>query len=314
MENSVFSGPWAGLPVAWDANDSLDERRYCDSVEKCCRAGVPGVYTGGTTGEFYAQSFEEFHLITEQTISVCRSHGVPVMIGCSSTYTRGSIRRAELAARLGADAIQVTLPFWMEVSDSGAIGYFKDVSAASGNVPLSIYETTRCKVALTLDQHRRIHDAVPNYVMVKANESTIGHTAEGCAELSKFVNVFVSEHMWDELAAYGVAGSCSSIVYWSPPYVLSTWEVLKRGDFDELARRVAKIREMYRFLFTDFSERGFTDSAFDRLGAHSTGFIKTGLNCRAPYPSATTRDVELFRNWLESNFPEFLHGLDALAN
>jgi len=39
-------GPWAGIPVAWSENDRFDEQTYRQDVARCCRAGVPGVYTG----------------------------------------------------------------------------------------------------------------------------------------------------------------------------------------------------------------------------------------------------------------------------
>ena len=52
----------------------------------------------------------------------------------------------------------------------------------------------RAKKALTLDQHRAIKDAVPSYLVVKANGGTLGCTPEGCRALSEFVNVFVGEH------------------------------------------------------------------------------------------------------------------------
>ena len=49
-----LKGPWAGLPVAWDENLGFDEKAYRTDLERACKTGVPGVYTAGTTGEFYA--------------------------------------------------------------------------------------------------------------------------------------------------------------------------------------------------------------------------------------------------------------------
>ena len=45
-----FIGSWAGLPVAWSADDTFDEKAYRDDARRCCQAGMPGIYTGGTTG------------------------------------------------------------------------------------------------------------------------------------------------------------------------------------------------------------------------------------------------------------------------
>ena len=53
-------GPWAGLPVAWDEKLNFDEQTYRADLERTCKAGVPGVYTAGTTGEFYAMELDEW--------------------------------------------------------------------------------------------------------------------------------------------------------------------------------------------------------------------------------------------------------------
>ena len=302
----TFTGPWAGLPVAWTDDDYFDEATYRSDVERCCEAGVPGVYTAGTTGEFYAMEFDEWQAVTRATVEQCRIYGTPVMIGCTSTYNLGAMRRAAYAAELGADAIQVALPYWMEIGDAQIVPFFKEVVEASGGLPLSIYETTRAKKALSLEQHRAIKDAVPEYMNVKANGGTLGHTPEGCSALSEFVNVFVGENMFSELGRLGAKGGCSSFVYWNPRVILSLWQQVEQRDWagaDATCERLTKLAE---FLGETFGPRGLTDTAFDRLGGTVDGFLKCGLRSRGPYPSATPDDVETLRAWYREHFPEML--------
>ena len=120
-----LQGMWAGPPVPWTGDDRFAEDAYRRDVAKCCAGGVPGVYTGGSTGEFYAMDLDEFQTVTAATIEVCRESGTPVQIGCTSTYTGGAVRRARFAQRLGADAIQVALPFWFALSDDQVIGLLR---------------------------------------------------------------------------------------------------------------------------------------------------------------------------------------------
>ena len=185
LKREQLRGPWAGLPIAWNDDFTFDERTYRGDVARCCEAGVPGVYTGGTTGEFYALDFDEFTAVTDATIAECKNARIPVMIGCSSTHTLGVIRRARYAAEKGADAIQVTLPFWMEVPDGCVVDFFSEVSLAVPGMPMTIYDTLRAKKAVSIELHQRIKENVPEVIGVKSNEGTIGHSAEGCAELSK---------------------------------------------------------------------------------------------------------------------------------
>ena len=303
-ENLV--GPWAGLPVAWTDDDKFDEATYRADLERLCDVGVPGIYTAGTTGEFYAMEFDEWQAISRATVEECKARKMPVILGCTSTYTLGVARRAAYAAELGADGIQVALPFWMEIEDAQVVPFFKEVSDACEGLALSIYETLRTKKALTVEQHRAIKEAVPNYLMVKANDDTVGKTPEGCQALSEFVNVFVGENAWAELCPKGAIGCCSSIVYWNPRVILGLWEQVEKKNWPAVRQTCGKLKAVLECLFKEVSPKGFTDTAYDRLGGVSSGFLKTSLRSRGPYPSATKEDVQALRRIYKAHFPEML--------
>ena len=306
LTRETFTGPWAGLPVSWTDRNELDLEIYQADVIRCCQADVPGIYTAGTTGEFYAMELDEFQRVTEATVKAAADFPIPVMIGVTSTYTRGAERRAAFAAEAGADAIQVALPFWLPIDNDRLLPFFQAVSAASGHLPLSIYETTRCKTTLTLEQHRMIQQSLPNYLMVKANEGTIGCTVDGCRELSKQVNVFVGESKWRKLVPCGARGSCSSIVYWNPRVLLSYWQAINAEQGDDVARLADRFDSLAAFLGEYFGSRGFTDTAYDRLGAVTSGFLQTSLLNRAPYVSPTEDDVKVLQEWYREHFSEML--------
>ena len=306
LNRNTFIGPWAGLPVAWTDDDRFAERTYRANVARCCKAGIPGVYTGGTTGEFYALGFDEFKAVARATVEECHAHDKPAMVGCTSTYTRGAARCAAYAAEIGADAIQVALPFWMEVPDKNVVPFFKKVVEASGGLPLSVYETLRTKKALTLKQHQTLKDAVPSYIMVKANSGTIGTTTEGCKALSKFVNVFASECLWGKLGRLGLKGSCSAMVYWNPRVVLQLWQELKQQNWASVDATCIRVNQLHTFLGETFAPLGFTDTAYDHAGGVASSFLKMSLRNRGPYCSATRKDVEIWQDWYRKHWPEML--------
>lgn len=306
LTRETFTGPWAGLPVSWTDDNRFDEEVYRGDVARCCEAGMPGVYTGGTTGEFYAMEFDEFKAVTRATVEECKRHAVPCMIGCTSTYTLGAARRAAFAAACGAEAIQVALPFWMEVPENEIVPFFSDVAGAAPGLALSVYETKRAKVTLTLDQHKAIKEAVPDYLMVKANEATLGHSPEGCQQLSEFVNVFVSENLLGSLGRRGANGSCSSMVYWAPEFILNIWREMQAGNWDVVEKDCARIETLLTFLFEQWGARGLTDTGYDRFGARAGGFLEVSLHSRGPYPHATLKDVKVWRDWCRANFPEMI--------
>ena len=306
LTRETFIGPWAGLPVAWTDDDQFDEETYRSDVARCCEVGAPGIYTGGTTGEFYALEYPEFQTIARVTVEEGHKHDTPVMIGCTSTSTRGAALRAAYAAEVGADAIQVALPFWMEVADDQVVPFFKAVVDASGGLPLSIYETNRAKKALTIDQHREIKSSVPSYTMVKANAGTVGCTPEGCVELSKFVNVFVGENELSKLGRLGAKGCCSSIIYWNPYVIMPLWRLVQQESWAEADSICNKLDDAIAYLGVAFKGKGYTDTAFDRMGGNVAGFLKTSLRSQGPYAGSTQEDVEVMRRWYREHFPEML--------
>jgi dihydrodipicolinate synthase/N-acetylneuraminate lyase len=306
LTRETFVGPWAGLPVAWDRDDRFDEETYRGDLTRLCRAGVPGVYCTGTTGEFYALELGEFQAVARATVEQCHAHGTAAMVGCGTTFTGGVVRRVEYAATLGADAVQVPLPYWLPLHDAAIVRFWADVAAAAGATPLSLYDTTRAKKTLTVAQHRAVKQAVPTYLMVKATPGTVGVTAAGCAALSSFINVFTDETEWPYLGAHGVAGACSARVYWFPEMVLHLWGLLQRREWEALRRAAQPLQELLAWLEPHFAQKGFTDTAYDRAGTIATGFLKTSLRNRRPYPSATPQDIAEIREWMRRHYPEML--------
>ncbi len=306
LTREQLEGPWAGLPVAWKEDFSFDEDAYRADVERTCKAGVPGIYTCGTTGEFYAMEFDEFKAVTIATVEECKRHNTPVMIGITSTYTLGAKRRAALAASIGADAVQCALPYWIEIDDRQIVKFFVDVSSACPELAISIYETKRAKKTLTIDQHRAIAKAIPAYRLVKSNAGTLGCTQKGCQALSEFLNVAVSERLWYDLGPSGAIGSASALVYMNPRIILKMFDLLKKQRWDELKVWCDKIDLLDREGLFPFEAKGFTDTAYDHLQGVVTGFLKMHPRSRGPYIAATDEDIDTLRRWLEKNLPEFL--------
>jgi len=300
-------GPWAGMPVAWNEDMMFDEDAYRADIERICKAGVPGVYTAGTTGEFYAMEFDEWRSVTRATVEECRKQRTSVMIGVTSTYTMGAERRAAYAAEVGADAVQVALPFWMELDDRHVVPFFKAVSKASPGLALTIYETQRAKKSLTVDQHRAIYETSGCYLAVKANANTVGRTPEGCRRLSEFVNVWVGENEWNRLGPHGAVGCASSLVYMNPRVLLHMFELVQQKKWNELQPWTDMVDLLIHQGLAPFVEKGFTDTAFDHMMGAVAGFLTMSVRSRAPYTSATDEDVRQLRSWMQANTPKLLN-------
>lgn len=304
LKSESLQGMWAGLPVPWDDHDRINEEALRENVRRACRAGAHGVYTHGTTGEFYAQTEEEWRTVVQATVEECRNLRTPVQVGCTALWTGEVIRRAAFAQNVGADAVQIAFPFWLPLTEDQAVQFLGDIGTAVPEMPIILYDTDRSKRPLTLELLRRIQNARIPVIGCKG-----GRGKEELArfrELAPSIRLFVGE---PELAAsweYGARGCYSAFVYACPRFMLRYFDLCERGS-EEALQIGQKLQRMIKEYVVPRFAKGMYDTAFDRTFATMTGFL-TGslLQSRAPYDSATQADVEACRAWCAQHLPEFI--------
>jgi dihydrodipicolinate synthase/N-acetylneuraminate lyase len=304
LTSETLKGMWAGLPVPWDAQDQLDEWALRENLRRVCRVGVHGVYTHGTTGEFYAQTEDEWKRVVDATVGESKPWGIPSQIGCTALWTAEVIRRVAYSQRVDADGVQIAFPFWMELTDAQAVRFLKDVAGAVPGMPIIIYNTERSKKPLTVDLLKRVMDAQVPVIGCKGVRSP--EELQALREVAPQVIFFVGENNLADYWKYGARGVYSSFVYACPRFMLRYFRLCEEGSPE--AQKIGK--GLQRFI-TEFVvpryEKGMYDTAFDRTFATMTGFL-TGslLLSRPPYDSSTPKVVEECRDWFARNLPEFI--------
>jgi len=305
LTSETPKGMWAGLPVPWDSQDRIDEPALRENVRRICRAGVPGVYTHGTTGEFYAQTDAEWRRVVDITLAECERSSVPTQVGCTALWTAEVIRRATYAQAAGADAVQVAFPFWLEVTDAQAVRFLQDIASAVPGIPFTIYNTGRSKKPLTADLLKRMVDTQVPVIGCKGVRTS--EELQMLKQVAPNLSFFVGEAELAEYWKYGARGVYSSFVYACPRFMLRYF-----GLCEQQSPEAQRIGSMLQKFLTEYAvprfHRGIYDTALDRTFATMTGFLTgTLLPSRPPYDSATQRDVEVCRDWFERNLPEFIH-------
>jgi 4-hydroxy-tetrahydrodipicolinate synthase len=104
-----FEGIYTPIITPFRDDFSIDYERLSEVVEFLISAGVDGIISAGTTGEYYAQSVEErFQLMDflQQQIA----GRVAYIVGTGAIRTEDSILFAQQAVKLGADALLVATP------------------------------------------------------------------------------------------------------------------------------------------------------------------------------------------------------------
>lgn len=104
-----FEGIWTPVITPFNDDFSVNEAALADLVERLISAGVHGIISAGTTGEYYAQTFDERVDLARRTHEIINGR-VPLVVGTGALRTEDSITYAEAARDIGADAILVATP------------------------------------------------------------------------------------------------------------------------------------------------------------------------------------------------------------
>lgn len=309
LSRKNLDGVWAALIVCWTDNDHLDEARFAAECRAYGRTGVAGLYTGGTTGEFYAQDDDTFARITKIACESAHAIGVPVQIGCTALSTRTARQRIDVAKHAGADAIQIAYPFWLELKFDEILAFFRDIATQAGDTPLILYHTSRCKRKLTPQEVGQLAREVPTLIGIKDTVCDATALPEMLA-LAPDLSIFGGEDFLERVPAGGRGGYCS-ISGLNARFIVRYYELCRRGELAAARPYAEAVRRLLdEVCFPMVIDEGLWDSAVDRV-MRVAGGGNVGLRCQGPYRSATIGHVERLRSWCRAHAPALLEGVKA---
>lgn len=309
LTSQTLRGIWAALPMSWRADDSFDEEAYRTNIARLCAASVDGIYTTGSTGEFYALDRAEFERMVDVVMEETRHHRIPVQIGCCADDTRDVLRQMAYAAEAGAAGVQVVLPYWMELSDAEMLQFFRDLASAFPQLPLIHYNVPRAKRFLTARDYQKILEVAPNLIGVKFTYAG-SHWGElqQALQLLPQLAYFVAEDLLVSAMQLGARGSYSSIACVSPSFMQEMFALATARRWDEALAQQAKVARFFAECGAFVEQLGLStsDPAFDKGLAIASGFLTGHPRTRAPYNGWSDAGIVEVRRWLQKHYPEFV--------
>jgi dihydrodipicolinate synthase/N-acetylneuraminate lyase len=304
LTRATLHGVWSALIVPWTDADELDSRRFIKEVRSYGGTGVHGVYTGGTTGEFYAQDDQTYARITEIACDEAHAVGLPIQIGASALSTRTARRRIRVALRAGADAIQIALPFWLELKDDEVRRFVREIAEEAGKTPIILYLTSRSKRKIAPRLLGEIAAEVPTFIGTKDTGCDL-KTLRAILKVAPDIAIFGGEDFYERVPAGGRGGYCS-ITGFNARKVVELYELCAAGRLREAQPLAASLR---RFLFEGLvpliRDEGLWDSAVDRI-QRVAGGGDVGLQCQSPYRSGKPKHVVRLLAWCRKHTPGLL--------
>jgi dihydrodipicolinate synthase/N-acetylneuraminate lyase len=304
-------GIWAGSVMCWDENFRFDVDAYAQHIKALIEHNPHGIYTTGSTGEFFALEFAEFRQMVDIQARLCGQAGVPLQIGCCTDATRKTVQLMEYAAsKPEVGAAQVALPYWSELSDREVLAFFGDLYRACPDLPIVHYNISRSKRFLHASDYLRILEVCPTLVGVKYT-SADSHFGQLQTDLmaTPMLSYFVGENMLASAMQLGARGCYSSVICANPAFMQKFYAAAAAGQWDraiEMQKRVGRFFQEVDRLIAELEE-STSDAAVDKAMAAASGFHTAHHRCRPPYFGWRDDSVVALRKLMQKDYQEFMY-------
>jgi 4-hydroxy-tetrahydrodipicolinate synthase len=262
------------LVTPLDETGAVDRASLERLVAFLLDAGVDGVFLGGSTGEVALLDTAQLRTITEIAVDAVAG-AVPVLVGAVDTGTRRVIEHARQAAELGADAVVVTAPFYVQPHPDEVVAHFRAVHAAV-DVPVVAYDIPSA-VGTRL---------TPDVVATLAGEQTVVALKDSSGDLTSFREILRrvppdfpvltgSELLADTAVQLGAAGIVPGLGNVDPHGYVRLHRAAVAGDREAAAREQDRLARLFTIVSVPDRQRiGFTAGA---LGAFKAAMALRGI-------------------------------------
>jgi dihydrodipicolinate synthase/N-acetylneuraminate lyase len=298
-------GNWATLLLPIDARDDIDFAALADEIDAIIAAGVNGVYSNGTAGEFHTQSEDEFDRVSALLAERCEAAGLPFQIGASHMSAQISRERLRRAKALRPVAFQVILPDWFPLSDDEAIAFLKTMAVEADPIGLVLYNPPHAKRVLAPEQIAMLADRVPALIGVKVAAGDPSWFARLGGTLRR-ISVFTPGHQLGTHLPLGSRGAYSNVACLSPAKAQAWYDTL-RSDPSAGQQAQAQLQHFFQRYITPYiTEQRYANAAVDKLLAAIGGWAPLTTRMRWPYRSIPAEDAVRLRAIARTELPDFI--------
>jgi dihydrodipicolinate synthase/N-acetylneuraminate lyase len=299
-----LKGVWASITIPWKDDDRFDEATFRENAAKLIESGVHGIYTTGSTGEFYALDLDEFKRMVDAFAAETVGK-IATQVGCTWINTRDSIHMARYATDKGIDGVQVAVPFWMALTDEEVLRYFVDLGQACPDVGIVHYNTQRAKRFLNGRDYRRICAEVPNLVGTKFATADFGAWMEVQTNAPE-LNHFVGEARLVPGMLFGAKGMYSSLALMNPKLMLEWYAMCERADWQQATELQWRISRWLVQAVHPLLEAGHLDPTLDKAFQEAAGWLRGSRYTRPPYIPLNDQEMSSLMASTREHLPELL--------
>jgi 4-hydroxy-tetrahydrodipicolinate synthase len=248
MKVSQLKGIQVPVVTPFLPNGELDLDSYRSYVRELLQQPIHGIIINGTTGESPTVSWEEVEELFRITQEEKRDRNIPLILGTGTNNTSSTVKRTELAGKLGADAVLVVTPYYNRPSQEGLLEHFRKV--AETGMPTIVYDIPgRTGVALTLDTIKNLMD-LDAVIGLKDCSGGLQHVSELSRIGSKPV-LAGDDAMLLAMLAAGAAGGISASASLKTDRFCKVYELMSESRLAEAKSVFDELLPMIRLLFKE---------------------------------------------------------------
>jgi 4-hydroxy-tetrahydrodipicolinate synthase len=247
-----------------NADETLDEASLRRLVDFLVGAGVHGIWSMGTTGEFAGLPEQERARGVKATVEQVNKR-VPVIANIGDSSTTLALRHARHAVQAGADALALTPPHYYPHSMDEMLTHFRALKQAFPDLPLLVYNIPQTvKVKMTLQTTLQLaREGTVQGIKDSQNDLrwfrmlTLAIREDGLQD--RFRMFLGTRILCDAAQLIGAHGAIPATSNVAPAAAAEAWEAATAGDYG-LAARAQEVVMRYEDL-ADVARGGSTDAA-----------------------------------------------------
>ncbi|SAL27443.1 dihydrodipicolinate synthase family protein [Caballeronia humi] len=226
-----FEGVHAPLVTPFKADGEIDHELLGKHAVDLAGRGLSGLGVGGTTGEYYALSFDE-RVATFHSVAQAAGGKTLLTAGINATTTREVLRLGQEAKKAGLDALLLAAPYYAQPTQDELLQHMLAVDD-SLDMPIMLYNFP---ARTGTDISDRVLEELlerPNFVAMKESTGDIAHLHHLATHFkSKLVLSCGMDDQALEFFVWGARSWVAGAANFLPEVHVELLEAcVKRGDF-----------------------------------------------------------------------------------
>lgn len=243
------------------SNTELDIKGLKNLIDYLLNGGVHGVFLLGTTGEATNLNYE---LRKEFIYRSCEFVGkkVPVVVGITDTCLQGSLEIAKTAKETGADALVISTPYYLPMSQNEFVAYLEEL-VPQLPLPFMMYNMPGCtKMHMSVNTVKKAKEL--GAIGIKDSSGNLPYLLSLIEEFKdspEFAIIAGTEMFIPETIKAGGHGAVAGGANIFPSFFVELYEASVNGDAEKIDFMRGKMMEIEEKIYN--------------VGAHSSKYIKT---------------------------------------